>query len=62
MKILITGGTGFIGTQVCKKLLQRGHEVVFLTWIKSKPQPGLLLPGVSFFEYPYTADSVNSKH
>ncbi|MDZ7847082.1 MAG: NAD-dependent epimerase/dehydratase family protein [Owenweeksia sp.] len=27
MKILITGGTGLIGTAITKELLQRGHEV-----------------------------------
>ena len=58
MKILITGGTGFIGNQLCKKLLQRGHEVVLLTWTKSKSRTGLNLPGISFFDYPYAADSV----
>jgi len=27
MKILITGGTGFIGSLLCKNLAQRGHEL-----------------------------------
>ncbi len=28
MKILVTGGGGFLGTEICKQLLQKQHEVV----------------------------------
>ena len=28
MKILVTGGTGFIGSHTCVELLAKGHEVV----------------------------------
>jgi len=31
MRILITGGTGFIGQALCPRLLAAGHEVVILT-------------------------------
>ncbi|MBI2083658.1 MAG: TIGR01777 family protein [Deltaproteobacteria bacterium] len=31
MKILLTGGTGFIGRPLLKKLLEKGHEVTLLT-------------------------------
>ncbi len=30
MKILVTGGTGFIGSHLTKKLIELGHEVVIL--------------------------------
>ena len=28
MKILITGGTGFIGNHLCRKLLNDGHQII----------------------------------
>ena len=28
MKILVTGGTGYIGSHTCVELLQKGYEVV----------------------------------
>ena len=31
MKILITGGTGFVGTQLTSRLIQDRHEVTILT-------------------------------
>jgi dTDP-L-rhamnose 4-epimerase len=30
MKVLVTGGAGFIGSYVCKQLLKDGHEVIVL--------------------------------
>ena len=30
MKVLVTGGTGFIGSHTCCVLLEEGHEVVVI--------------------------------
>ena len=30
MKVLVTGGAGFVGTNLIKRLLSDGHEVVSL--------------------------------
>ncbi len=38
MKILVTGGTGYIGSHACVELLQKGHEVVVFDNLRnSKP-------------------------
>ena len=48
MKILITGGTGFVGTQLTTRLVQDGHTVTILTrslkGAKERP------PGISYLE------------
>ena len=30
MKVLVTGGTGFIGSHTCVELINSGHEVVII--------------------------------
>jgi len=36
MKIFVTGGSGFIGSAICKQLVSQGHEVTGLVRRKSK--------------------------
>ena len=48
MKILITGGTGFVGTHLTSRLVQDGHEMTILTRsFKAAKSPS---PGISYIE------------
>ena len=48
MKILITGGTGFVGTQLTSRLIRDGNEVTVLTRSGKGPEKGP--PGVSYLK------------
>lgn len=48
MKILITGGTGFVGTQLTSRLIQDGHEVTILTRTLKGTKDSS--PGISYLE------------
>lgn len=48
MKILMTGGTGFVGTQLFNRLSQDGHEITILT--RSLKGAKKALPGISYLE------------
>ena len=41
MKILVTGGAGYIGSHICVELLQAGHDVVVIDDF-SNSQPEVL--------------------
>ncbi len=47
MRILITGGTGFIGRHLCRRLLALGHELIVLTRTPARAQhklpPGIIV-------------------
>ena len=38
MKILITGGAGFVGSHLCDSLISKGHEIVIFTRNMQKNQ------------------------
>ncbi|MCB1704811.1 MAG: NAD-dependent epimerase/dehydratase family protein [Halioglobus sp.] len=47
MNVLVTGGTGFIGSHVCDALLRRGHNIRVLSRKAEPYRPPL--PGVDYF-------------
>src|SRR5512139_525533 len=48
MKILITGGTGFVGTQLTSRLIQDNHEVTILS--RSAKRSGEVPRGISYLQ------------
>jgi len=49
MKTLVTGGTGFIGSNLANKLLADGHEV-FVTGLEQNPNPKFINLGGDFHD------------
>ena len=41
MKVLVTGGAGFIGSHVCDEFLRAGHEVIALDNLSSGKRENL---------------------
>lgn len=50
MKILLTGGTGFIGSHVALELIRQGHDVTILARSPNKVPALALIPQVEIFE------------
>jgi len=54
MRILVTGGAGFIGSHTCDRLLALGHEVVILDAltppVHREGRPMYLSPGAEFYQ------------
>jgi dTDP-L-rhamnose 4-epimerase len=54
MKILVTGGAGFIGSHTCDRLLSLGHEVAVLDAltppVHRNAKPSYLSPGAAFHQ------------
>jgi dTDP-L-rhamnose 4-epimerase len=54
VKILVTGGAGFIGSHTCDRLLGLGHEVIVLDAltppVHRDGQPAYLSPGAEFYQ------------
>lgn len=41
MKLLITGGSGFVGRELCRQLVERGHQLIVLSRTPRKAAPHL---------------------
>ena len=54
MRILVTGGAGFIGSYTCDRLLELGHEVTVLDALTQpvhrNGRPAYLSPGADFYQ------------
>jgi dTDP-L-rhamnose 4-epimerase len=54
MKILVTGGAGFIGSHTCDRLLALGHDVVVLDAltppVHRNGRPAYMSPGADFYQ------------
>ena len=54
MKVLVTGGAGFIGSHTCDRLVALGHEVIVLDAltppVHRDGRPASLSPGADFYE------------
>ena len=57
MKVLVTGGVGFIGTNLIKRLLKEGHEVIsidnYSTGKKENEQDGCIYISVDINDLEY---------
>ena len=52
MRILVTGGAGFIGSHLCERLINDGHEVVALDDVSTGSVSNLInLKGASKFSF-----------
>ena len=52
MRILLTGGTGFIGSAISKRLLDEGHSIVLLT----RQIPSKKKKGIQYYQFDYLTD------
>ncbi|HEX9016494.1 MAG TPA: NAD-dependent epimerase/dehydratase family protein, partial [Chloroflexota bacterium] len=55
MRIVVTGGAGFIGSHLCARLLDEGHEVTavdnLITGMKRNIEPLMSRPSFSYVEH-----------
>lgn len=58
MRVLVTGGTGFIGRALCRQLMGAGHEPCVLT--RNPAKAAAKLPGVQLVEHLEQAGTVQA--
>ncbi len=52
-KVLVTGGSGFIGSNLCRLLHESGHSVLSLDLKESSPKPwGVVVADIREFQVP----------
>ena len=56
MKILVTGGNGFIGRNVCMELLSKGHQVVCLDKFMVESYDRIMLKNIEYLQRDLFAD------
>ena len=66
MSIMVTGGAGFIGTHIIKKLLEGGHEVVCFDMLPPRPNLQPYLDRISVFrgditQMPHLMEAVRTR-
>ncbi|MEM3656746.1 MAG: UDP-glucuronic acid decarboxylase family protein [Thermoprotei archaeon] len=54
MRILITGGAGFIGSHLAERLVEQGHSVIIMDNLSSGSRDNLTREGVEFLEWDIT--------
>ncbi|CAH0517161.1 unnamed protein product [Peronospora belbahrii] len=61
-RILVTGGAGFIGTHLCRKLLEQGHEVICLDNLFTSQRSNVLELQTRFPNYEFIRHDVTEPY
>jgi nucleoside-diphosphate-sugar epimerase len=61
-KVVVFGGTGYVGSQVCERLVKKGFEVTAVSRRGVNPRPGTLLDNVTWSKGDATDPATVNKH
>lgn len=56
--VLITGGTGMIGTALCKLLSEKGYDVIILS--RNPPNTDKHLPNISYAKWDIKSQTIDA--